>query len=347
MKTPHSGSEPSEASGATSKETVLAVSDVCKYFELRKSGDTSRRVVAVDRVSLEIGAEETVGLVGESGCGKSTLARVIVGLYRPTEGRVRLRDSDVHAAGRSGARGALQMVFQDPAGSLNPRLRVWSSVAEPLRARGERRDARQRSIDMLERVGLPADLGDRYPHQLSGGQQQRACIARALIADPELVVFDEAISSLDVSLQAQVIALIADLQRQLGTTYLFITHDLARAMEISDRIAIMYLGRLVEVMPATEFLRPLHPYAKALIDATPSVTTGSQRRAPLLIGDVPNAANLPTGCRFHPRCPHARDICRSQEPELTEHHVGHAVACHLADEINRPGYQLLTGAESP
>ena len=326
---------------------LLEVRDVRKHFEVRRRTVRGKRqrVAAVDGVTFDVHQGETLGLVGESGCGKSTLARILVGLYAPTEGCVLLRGEAINARSstiwpRRQARaakvrsGSLQMVFQDPAGSLNPRMRVGASVAEPYRVRGGPGSVSDRCAELLTRVGLKPDVADRYPHQLSGGQQQRACIARALVANPELIVFDEAISSLDVSLQAQVIDLIMELQDEFGATYVFITHDLARAMMISRRIAIMYLGKIVEVVPVGRFESPLHPYSQALVGAALLADPSTRGRPPVLLkGDVPSAVNPPAGCRFHSRCPYAQGICHEVEPPLVQYHPDHWAACHFTDKL--------------
>ena len=256
---------------ADSQSVLLAVRDVKKHFDVRRGlgRKTRTKVFAVDGVTFELNRGETFGLVGESGCGKSTLARVLAGLYAPTAGTILLRGEDVHAAGaRKRLRGELQMVFQNPASSLDPRRRIADSVAEPLIGSSGSKSRNAAALEMLERVGLEPKLQDRFPHQLSGGQQQRACIARALVADPALVVLDEALSSLDVSLQAQMMTLLNDLQAQFGCAYVFITHDLATAFQLSTRIAIMYLGEIVELLPADAFHEgTLHPYSRALVEA--------------------------------------------------------------------------------
>lgn len=318
---------------------LLAVRDVKKHFEGRRGlGRTSGGTVfAVDGVTFELRAGETFGLVGESGCGKSTLARVLAGLYAPTAGTILLRGQDVHASGARGRIGGqLQMVFQDPASSLDPQRRVADSVGEPLIAKGTSRGRKASALDMLERVGLKPELGDRYPHQLSGGQQQRACIARALVADPALVILDEALSSLDVSLQTQMMALLQDLQAQYGCAYVFITHDLAAAFQLSNRIAIMYLGEIVELVPADLFHEgTLHPYARALVEAVlvpdPDIQRG--RKLVQLTGEVPSASRPPAGCRFHTRCPYVQERCRSERPPLDEHRPDHWAACHFAGNL--------------
>jgi oligopeptide/dipeptide ABC transporter ATP-binding protein len=323
---------------STDGEVLLSVRDVKKHFAGRRgrrgAGET---VYAVDGVSFDVHEGETLGLVGESGCGKSTLARVLTGLYRPTSGSILLRGVDLQARGaRKRIRGGLQMVFQDPAGSLDPRRKLADSVAEPLLGGATAKTRRARAAQMLERVGLDPSLGTRYPYQLSGGQQQRACIARALISDPSLIVLDEALSSLDVSLQAQVVDLLRSLQAQFRSSYVFITHDLATAFELSTRVAIMYLGEIVELVPVEVFQSStLHPYAKALIDAilVPDPEIQRNRKALLLEGEIPSAAHPPSGCRFHTRCPYAQDVCVTDRPPLRLYGPDHWAACHFAGEL--------------
>ncbi len=316
---------------------LLSVQNVKKYFEAR--GTLQRRqetIYAVDGVSFELRRGETLGLVGESGCGKSTLARVVTGLQRQTAGSVLLAGADVHAAAsRASIRGKLQMVFQDPAGSLDPKHLVADSVAEPLIRRTNKKDRRKQAFQMLERVGLLREHGLRFPHQLSGGQQQRACIARALISDPSVIVFDEALSSLDVSQQAQIADLIRDLQQEFRSSYLFITHDLATAFELSDRIAIMYLGEIVELVPVAAFEQnTLHPYSQALVDAILIPDPAQRHRHPsLLDGDIPSAAHPPSGCRFRTRCPYAQERCVAERPPLRAHSPEHWVSCHFAGAL--------------
>jgi len=270
-----------------------------------------RRILrAVDQVSLEIENGETVGLVGESGCGKSTVARLIVGLYEPSAGRVEFR-------GRR-----LQMIFQDPYASLNPRWRVRDIVAEPIRFLG----TAARVEDLLLQVGLSADDGEKYPHEFSGGQRQRISIARALAGEPDFLVCDEPTSALDVSVQAQILNLMSDLQQRLGLTYLFISHNLAVVSQVADRVGVMYLGRLVELAPAAElFSRPRHPYTRMLLDAVPDLELSGRARTPVA-GEVPNPLSPPAGCAFHPRCPHANERCRAEKPPLLDNVACHAVA---------------------
>ncbi len=296
-----------------------------------------RRTVthAVDGVSLEIAQGETFGLVGESGCGKSTLARLLLRLDRPTGGRVLFDGADL--AGLRGKalrrlRRDMQMVFQDPYGSIDPRCTVGDIVAEPLRAhlRLDAPGRRARIRALLEQVGLDPRWDGRYPHQLSGGQRQRVAIARAIALNPRFVLWDEAVSALDVSVQAQVINLLQDLKAQLGLTYLFIGHGLHLVRHVSDRIGVMYLGRLVEVGPADAlFHAPAHPYTRALIDAIPTSDPGRRRCAAVLPGEMPSADRLPTGCRFHTRCAAATDRCRRDDPPLAPLGAGRAVACHF------------------
>ncbi len=315
---------------------LLTVENLVKHFRIHGgAGSSARTLRAVDGVSLHLEAGETLGVVGESGCGKSTLARLIVGLLDPTGGKVKIRGGDIWESGSAGRerRRKSQMVFQNPAGSMNPRRTVGASVAEPLQAMGIRKtdEAVER---MLRLVGLNPAMAARKPHQLSGGQQQRASIARALIAEPDLVVHDESISSLDVSLQAQILNLLIDLQAALGTSYIFISHDLAAVQAISHRIVVMYLGEVVETSPIEEFSRqPRHPYSIALRNATltPDPVRERNRVDIILRGDVPSPINPPSGCRFHTRCPLAKPVCSSQKPVLSDRGAGHLVACHFPD----------------
>lgn len=324
---------------AASATPVLSVRDVKKHFGARRGVRRHGGLVyAVDGVSFDIHEGETLGLVGESGCGKSTLARMLTGLSRPTAGEIAVQGTNIY--GRSTRRsgpGGSQMVFQDPAGSLDPRRRIADSVGEPLLGRGvSRRQRDERVSELLGLVGLDTTLGSRYPHQLSGGQQQRACIARALISDPALLVFDEALSSLDVSLQAQIVDLLLSLQGQLQGGYVFITHDLATAVEVSTRIAIMYLGEIVELVAVDTFREnTLHPYSQALIGAVlpPDPVEHSRRKLPLLDGEIPSAADPPSGCRFHTRCPYAQERCTAERPALTLHGPDHWAACHFAGNL--------------
>ena len=299
-------------------------------------------VKAVDDVTLEIRRGETLGLVGESGCGKSTVGRAILRLYEPTAGTVVFDGQDITHLGEGELRPLrrrMQMVFQDPFASLNPRHSVGRIVGEPLRVHGlaKRSKADARVRELLKIVGLPADAASRYPHEFSGGQRQRIGVARALAVNPDFIVADEPVSALDVSIQAQIINLLASLQDEFALTYLFIAHDLAVVRHISDRIAVMYLGGIVEVSPADElYERPLHPYTISLLSAVPipDPVVERQRRPILLQGDLPSPANPPKACRFHTRCPYVQPSrCRDERPELRLLGSGHAVACHWAEAI--------------
>ena len=329
-------------------ETIVKADGIAKVFDVSApwlnrvlEGRPRSLLHAVDGVSFEIRRGETLSLVGESGCGKSTVARVLVGLYAPSRGRVEFFGRDLRemntADGRS-LRQKLQMIFQDPYASLNPRWRVADIVAEPLRAHGLVSDAGAITARVDELLGLvrlsPADKS-KYPHQFSGGQRQRISIARALATNPEFLVCDEPTSALDVSVQAQVLNLMKDLQRELGLTYLFISHNLAVVHHISDRVGVMYLGRIVELAPKkTLFSAPRHPYTRMLLDAIPDLDMTGRARTPVA-GEVPNPLNPPPGCTFHPRCPHANERCRREVPvaKLHRHAAGITeVACHAVDE---------------
>ena len=281
------------------------------WLERALRREPRRMLRAVDRVSFAIEAGETLALVGESGCGKSTLARLIVGLHAPSEGRVAFR-------GRR-----LQMIFQDPYASLNPRWRVRDIVAEPIRVLG----TAQRVDELLAQVGLAPDDAEKYPHEFSGGQRQRISIARALAGEPDFLVCDEPTSALDVSVQAQILNLMSDLQARLRLTYLFISHNLAVVSQVADRVGVMYLGRIVELAPARElFQRPRHPYTRMLLDAVPDLSMSGRPRTPVA-GEVPNPLAPPSGCAFHPRCPQANDRCRAEAPTFAD-----GVACHAVVE---------------
>ena len=300
-----------------------------------------RRLVAVDDVWLQIRRGETLALVGESGCGKSTLARLAVGLHVPSRGQVLFDGWPVIAAGVGGGgdagrqRQRMQMIFQDPYASLNPRWRVGAIVGEPLRVQGlvaDRSAERARVADLLEQVGLSARDAARYPHEFSGGQRQRISVARALSSNPEFLVCDEPTSALDVSVQAQVLNLMRDLQVRLGLTYLFISHNLAVVDHVADRVGVMYLGRVVELGPRDDVLNhPRHPYTRLLLDAIPDLSmTGNAR--PAIPGEVPNPLSPPSGCAFHPRCPLANERCRSERPALHAATPAVLVACHAVEE---------------
>jgi len=293
---------------------------------------------AVDEVSFEVTRGETLALVGESGCGKSTIARLIVGLYAPSRGTIEFDGLDLtdpaRAAEAQRARRRMQMIFQDPYASLNPRWRVRNIVAEPIRALGlaaTRAEVHARVGELLDQVGLAPEDGDKFPHEFSGGQRQRISIARALSGNPEFLVCDEPTSALDVSVQAQILNLMTELQRRLGLTYLFISHNLAVVSHVADRVGVMYLGRLVELADAGEmFARPRHPYTRMLLDAVPDLDMTGRSRTPVA-GEVPNPLAPPAGCAFHPRCPHADARCVAERPPLAR--AGHAlVACHAVAE---------------
>jgi len=293
---------------------------------------------AVDEVSFEVRRGETLALVGESGCGKSTVARLIVGLYAPSRGAVEFDGIDLTDPGRAAearaARRRMQMIFQDPYASLDPRWRVRDIVAEPIRVLGlarTRAAERSRVRELLAQVGLAAEDGDKFPHEFSGGQRQRISIARALSGNPEFLVCDEPTSALDVSVQAQILNLMSELQSRLGLTYLFISHNLAVVSHVADRVGVMYLGRLVELAEAAElFARPRHPYTRMLLDAVPRLEAIGARRTPVA-GEVPDPLAPPTGCAFHPRCPHANARCAAERPAL-EGTGARRIACHAVSE---------------
>jgi oligopeptide transport system ATP-binding protein len=318
---------------------LLEVKNLKVHFPVKRGmfRGAIESVKAVDDVSFSIAAGETLGLVGESGCGKTTLGRAIVRLVEPTGGSIALGGTDItrmNGAALRVQRRKLQMVFQDPYGSLNPRLTVADIVGEALdihRLAENKSARRERIAELLKAVGLDAAYAQRYPHEFSGGQRQRIGIARALAVEPELVVCDEPVSALDVSVQAQIINLLQDLQQQRGLAYLFIAHDLAVVEHISRRVMVMYLGKIVELAEAKAIIRaPKHPYTQALISAVPVVDPNSKRQRIVLPGDVPSPIHPPAGCPFHPRCPVAEERCRSEVPKLREVASGHYAACHLA-----------------
>jgi len=325
-------------SEATSRNgtPLLEAQALTKHFTVRRGalGWSTGVVRAVDEVSFTIEAGTTLGLVGESGCGKTTTSKLILGLERPTAGTIRFEGRDVHALGRAGEREYrrfVQAVFQDPYASLDPRMRVATIVAEPLVINSDLDPSarRRRVAELLDVVGLPERAGTLYPHEFSGGQRQRIAIARALALSPKLIVLDEPVSALDVSIRAQVLNLLTDLQRRLGVSYLFIAHDLAAVAHMSQTIAVMYLGRIVELGEADEVaLRPQHPYTRALFAAAMPVDLDAPRETMTVSGEVPSPLTPPAGCHFHPRCPFAMERCAIEAPALRME-AGRLVACHL------------------
>ena len=317
---------------------LLQVNDLKKHFPIRGNlfRRSTSRVYAVDGVSFEIARGETLSLVGESGCGKSTVGRAILRLFNITAGQVVLdgqRIDDLSPDRLRRIRRRVQVVFQDPFSSLNPRLRVRDILAEPIRNFGLAKSAAEletKVANLMDTVRLPRDALDRRPHEFSGGQRQRICIARALAAEPDLIVCDEAVSALDVSVKAQIVNLLQDLQREFGLALLFISHDLAIVEHMTHRVAVMYLGKIVEMAPRYQiFASPKHPYTKALLSAVPVPDPTVRRRPIILKGDVPSPINPPSGCRFHTRCPYVFDRCRTEEPELRQSAEGQWAACHL------------------
>lgn len=316
---------------------ILEVKQLKKYFPIRK-GVFSRiqgHVKAVDDVSFSIMPGETLGIVGESGCGKSTTGRSLLRLLEPTAGEVLFEGKNIIDLGTEGLREIrrdMQIVFQDPYASLNPRMTVGGILEEPLKIHGlgDATERREKVRELLSIVGLSDYHYNRYPHEFSGGQRQRVGIARALITRPKLIVADEPVSALDVSIQSQILNLMKDLQEQFSLTYMFISHDLSVVRHISDRVGVMYLGRMVELADKKDlYANPLHPYTQALLSAIPSDHPRVKKERIILTGDVPSPANPPSGCTFHPRCPVAKDICKSIRPEWKQIEQGHMIACHL------------------
>ncbi len=333
---------------------LLEIRHVKKYFPIRK-GVLQRevaRVHAVDDVSFAVREGETLGLVGESGCGKSTLGRTIVRLYEPTDGEILFRGRPIQDLGPRRLRPLrreMQMVFQDPYASLNPRKRVGTIISDPMRIHrlGSRSEQKKRVEELLETVGLSPEHYNRFPHEFSGGQRQRIGIARALALRPKLIVADEPVSALDVSIQSQMLNLLEDLQNEFQLTYLFIAHDLGVVRHVSDRIAVMYLGKLVELSPAEElYRRPIMPYTEALLSAVPIPDPDlAQRRERIVLeGDVPSPINPPSGCRFHPRCRYATEVCKEIEPPLVDYGSGHLAACHHPLNVDAAVLSQVTAA---
>jgi oligopeptide transport system ATP-binding protein len=335
------GAAPAQNADHAQPDEILRVEDLKVHFPLMKGVVIQRQVAtvkAVDGVSFALKRGDTLGLVGESGCGKSTTGLAILRMLNPTAGRILFEGRDITRYDKDEMRPVrrrMQMVYQDPYGSLNPRMRVRDIIGEPLEVHGlatDRAAYRQRVAQLIAMVGLLPDMAERYPHEFSGGQRQRIGIARALALEPSLLICDEPVSALDVSIQAQVVNLFMDLQERLGLTYVFIAHDLAVVRHISDRIAVMYLGRIVEIAGRDDlYKRPLHPYTEALLAAVPVADPEVEARRPRAIvkGEVPSALRPPAGCRFHPRCPKAMEKCKTEDPPLLGVGAGRAVACHL------------------
>jgi oligopeptide transport system ATP-binding protein len=316
-------------------ENILTIEDIYKTFPVHAGPGRTVHARAVDGVSLAVSRGEVLGLVGESGCGKSTLGRLALGLMPPTSGKVYFKGKDLGNLGKEELRALrkeMQIIFQDPFASLNPRMRIRDIVTEPLviHKLAGARDLDNRGAALLEKVGLNADTLTRYPHEFSGGQRQRIGIARALASGPSFIVADEPVSALDVSVQAQIINLLGDLQQDLGLSFLFIAHDLNVVRHFSDRVAVMYLGRIVETAPAEEiYTKPSHPYTEALLADIPVPDPNAKKNHILLKGDIPSPTQVPPGCRFHTRCIHRFEPCDKIEPKTTELAKGHFVNCHL------------------
>ena len=323
---------------------LLEVDGLVKHFVAERSlfGRALAHVKAVDGVSFSLDAGKTLALVGESGCGKSTVSRLVLRLIEPDAGAIRFEGRDLlslDAGALRAFRREAQIIFQDPYASLNPRMTIGDILTEPLNVHeiGNAASRAARVRELLDLVGLGAEHASRYPHQFSGGQRQRIGIARALAGDPELIVCDEPVSALDVSIQAQIVNLLQNLQQRFGLSYLFIAHDLAVVKHISDRVAVMYLGKLVEIADKkTIYARPLHPYTQALMAAIPKTDPTLRTARVMLQGDVPNPFNPPSGCRFHTRCPHAQARCAAEEPKLREAAPGHRLACHFFETLPTP-----------
>jgi oligopeptide transport system ATP-binding protein len=345
-----------DQAAASGETPLLEVRHVKKYFPIRK-GVLQRevaRVHAVDDVSFAVTEGETLGLVGESGCGKSTLGRTIIRLLEPTDGEIIFQGRPIQHLGTRSLRPLrreIQMVFQDPYASLNPRKRVGTIVSDPMRIHdlGSRAEQKQRVEEILKTVGLSPEHYNRFPHEFSGGQRQRIGIARALALRPKLIVADEPVSALDVSIQSQMLNLLDDLQKELQLTYIFIAHDLGVVRHVSDRIVVMYLGKIVELSPAEDlYTRPIMPYTEALLSAVPipDPDLAEKRERIVLEGDVPSPINPPSGCRFHPRCRYATDVCKQIEPPLVDYGNGHLAACHHPLNVDAAALQQAHVAEA-
>ncbi len=323
--------------------TLLSVENLHKAFRVSSSrpGAPKRLLKAVDGVSFTIKAGETLGLVGESGCGKSTAGKLLLRLIEPDDGIIRFDGKTVTGMAKrelTALRRDMQMIFQDPYSSLNPRMRVGDIIGEPLIIHGlaKGQQVREQVLSLMTKVGLSAEHFDRYPHEFSGGQRQRIGIARTLAVQPRLIVADEPVSALDLSIQAQIINLLKDLQQEFSLTYLFISHDLGVIEHVCDRVAVMYLGRIVEVADAELFYsQPRHPYSEALLNAVPVPDPQNVRQHQILKGEIPSPIDPPSGCHFHPRCPYVQEICRQEYPSLVEQAPTHQSACHFSSEVGR------------
>jgi len=345
-----------DGGAAKAAPALMEVTHLSVLFPIKRGVIIDRtigHVHAVDDVSFTLHEGETLGIVGESGCGKTTLIRALVRLIPATSGTIRFRGSDITKASRKGlepVRREMQMVFQDPQASLNPRKRVSQIIATPLRIRGVAREQTEAETQtLLTKVGLQAEHVNRFPHEFSGGQRQRIGIARALAVDPRLILLDEPVSALDVSIQAQVINLLGELQEEFHLSYIFVAHDLSVVRHVSDRIVVMYLGKLMEVSPADDlYEKPIHPYTSALLSSIPipDPVENRSRERPLVAGEPPNPIAPPSGCRFHTRCPRAADICTQVEPQLTEYGNGHLAACHFPQNVTPEEIAVATRSES-
>ncbi len=320
-------------------DIILEVQNLCKRFPLKKTltGKVTKELIAVDNVSFKLKAGETLGIVGESGCGKTTLGRAILKLHEPSDGKIIFEGQDItkyKSKQMREIRKKMQIIFQDPYSSLPPRSTVGGILSEPVEVHNivPKAEIKDYVLDLMDKCGLRDYYYERYPHEFSGGQRQRICIARALSVNPKLVICDEPVSALDVSIQAQIINLLKKLQNDMGLTYVFISHDLSVVKYISDKIGVMYLGSMVEFGTKEDiFSKPLHPYTQALFSAIPHPDPDVKMNRIILKGDIPSPANPPKGCRFHTRCPHAMDICKTEVPEYKDYGNGHCAACHLLD----------------